>query len=105
MKKTDSNKGGPGLFIKGQRGRSKDRGPKRDSEATISFSCYFCKKLGHIKKNYIKHKEMLKRKDGKNSDEASTSEKSCQVRVVKEANEDSCDVFTTELGKGKYSDA
>ena len=47
---------------------------------------------------------MLKRKSDKNSDEASTSEKSGQVRVFKEADEDSCDVFTTELGKGKYSD-
>jgi len=49
MKKTDSTEAS-GLFVKDQRGRSKSRGPKRDPEASSSFSCYFCKKPGHIKK-------------------------------------------------------
>ena len=48
---------------------------------------------------------MLKKKGGKDSDGASTSEKSDQVGVVEEADEDSCDVLTAESGKGKYSDA
>ena len=54
IKKTDYTKEASGLFVKGQRGRSKSRGPKRDSEASSSFSCYFCKKPGHIKKNCMK---------------------------------------------------
>ena len=48
---------------------------------------------------------MLKRKSGKNSDGATTNEKSDQVMVVKEADEDSCDILMDESGKGKYSDA
>ena len=48
---------------------------------------------------------MLKRKSDKNSDEASTSEKSDQARVVEEADGNSCDVLMTELRKGKYLDA
>ena len=53
----------------------------------------------------MKYKEMLKRKDGKNFDGTSTSEKSDQAGVVEEADEDACDVLTAELGKGKYSNA
>jgi len=93
------------LFIKGQRGRSKSRGPKRDPEASSSFSCYFCKKSGNIKKNYMKYNEMLKKKSGKDSDGVSISEKSDQAGIVEEADEDSCDVLIVESGKGKYSDA
>ena len=48
---------------------------------------------------------MLKRKGGKDSDGASTSGKLNQAGVVEEADEDSCDVWTAESGKGKYSDA
>ena len=77
----------------------------RDPEASNSFSCYFCKKRGHIKKNCMKYKEMLKRKGDKNSDGVSISEKSDQAGVVEEADEDSCDVLKAESGKGKYSDA
>ena len=101
MKKTDSTEEASGLFFKGQRGRSKSRGPKRDPEVSSSFSCYFCKKPGHIEKNC---KEMLKRKGGKDSDGGSTSRKSDQARVVEEADEDSCDVLTAESEKGKYSE-
>ena len=57
-----------GLLVKGQRGRSKSRGPKRDQEASNSFTCYFCKKSEHIKKNCMKYKKMLKKKDSKDSD-------------------------------------
>jgi len=57
-----------GLVVKGQKGISKNRGAKRDPEVSNSFSYYFCKKLGHIKKNCIKYKEMLKRQGGKDSD-------------------------------------
>ena len=46
---------------------------------------------------------MLKKKCGKNFDRA--SRKADQVRVVKQADEDPCDVFTTQSGKVKYSDA
>ena len=56
MKKTDSTEEAPGLFVKGQRGRSKGRGSKRDPKASSSFSCYFCKKLRHIKKNCMEYK-------------------------------------------------
>jgi len=87
MKKTDFTEA-LRLFVQGQKGRSKSRGPERDPEASNSFSCYFCKKSGHIKKNYMKYKEMLKRKGGKDSDGASTSGKSDQVGIVKEADED-----------------
>ena len=106
MKKTESTEEISGLFVKGQRGRSRVGDPlKRDSEASTSVSCYFCKKPGHIKKNYMKYKKMLKRKDGKDSDGVSTSGKSDQGRVVEQANEDSYDILMAESGKGKYSDA
>jgi len=62
LKKADSTENASGLFVKGQRGRSKSRGPKRDLKASSGFSCYFFKKSGHIKKNCIKYKKMLKRK-------------------------------------------
>jgi len=52
----------------------------------------------------MKHKEMLKRIGDKNSDGASTSRKSDQVRVVEQAYEDPCDVLTAESEKGKYLD-
>jgi len=74
------------LFVKGQRRRSKSRGPKRDLEASNSFSYYFCKKLGHIKKNCMKYEEIQKRKGGKDSDGASTSGKSDQAGIVEETN-------------------
>jgi len=51
----------------------------------------------------MKYKEMLKRKGEKDSDGASTSEKSDQAGVVEDADEDSCDVLTAESGKCKYS--
>ena len=47
----------------------------------------------------MKYKKMLKRKSGKDFDVASTSRKSDQVRVVEEADEDSCDVLKAESGK------
>ena len=53
----------------------------------------------------MKYKKMLKRKSGKDSDGVSTSKKSDQAGVIEKADEDSCDVLTTESGKGKYSDA
>ena len=87
------------LFVKGQRGRLKSRRPKRDSEASSSFACCYCRKP-HIKKNLMKYKEMLKRKGDKDSDGASTSGKSDQAGVFEEEDEDSCDVLTA-----KYSDA
>jgi len=59
IKKTDSMKEGSRLFVKGQRERSKSRGPERDLESSNSFSCYFCKKPGYIKKNCMKYKENL----------------------------------------------
>ena len=73
MKKTDSTEEASKLFVKGQRGISKSRGSKKDPEASSNFSCYFCKKPWHINKS-MKYKEMLKRKDGKDSDGASTSQ-------------------------------
>jgi len=53
----------------------------------------------------MKYKEMLKKRGGKDSDRASTSGKSDQVGVVEKADENPCDVLTTESGKEKYSDA
>ena len=89
------------MFVKGQRERSKSRGPKRNPEASSSFSCYFCKKPGHIKKNYMKYKDMLKRKCDKDSNGANTSGKSDQVRVIEKVDEVSCDVLIAESEKGK----
>ena len=98
---------GEGLRIicQGTEGKSKSKGPKRDLKASYSFSYYFCKKPWHIKKNCLKYKEMLQRKGGKDSDGVSISEKSDQAGVVKEVDENSCDVLTAESGKGRYSDA
>ena len=83
MKKTDSTEKARGLFVKGQRERSKSRGTKKDPKAYSSFSCYFFKKLGHIKKNCMKYKEMLKRKGDKDSEGASTSGKSIMPGLSK----------------------
>ena len=83
MKKPNSTEEVSRLFVKGQREKSKRRRPKRDPEASSSFSYYFCKKPEHIKKNYMKYKEMLKRKGGKDSDGTSTSEKSDQGGLSK----------------------
>ena len=52
-------------------------------EASNSFSYYFCKKPGHIKKNYMKYKEMLKRKGGKNSDGAVPVESQIKPGLLK----------------------
>ena len=52
----------------------------------------------------MKYKEMLKRKGDRDSDKASTSEKSDQARVVEEGDGDSCDVLKAESEKSKYSD-
>ena len=38
MKKTDSTEEASRLFVKGQRRRSKSRGPKRDPKASNNFS-------------------------------------------------------------------
>jgi len=51
------------------------------------------------------YKEMLKKKGCKDSDGGSISEKSDEVGVVEQVDEDSCDVLTAESGKSKYSDA
>ena len=48
---------------------------------------------------------MLKKRVDKDSDGASTSGKSDQVKVIEKADENSCDALTTESGKGKYSNA
>ena len=53
MKKTDSTEETLGLVIKGKMGRSKSRGPKRDSDASNNNTCYHCRKSGHITKNCI----------------------------------------------------
>ena len=63
-------------------------GTQKEPEASRSFSCYFYKKSGDIKKNCMKYKEMLKKKDGKDSD--GTSGKSDQAGVVEEADENPC---------------
>jgi len=49
MKKTDSAEKAPGLVVKGQSGRSKSKGPKRDSDASSSNASYYCRKSGHKK--------------------------------------------------------
>ena len=79
--------------------------PKGTQRLLAFFSCYFCKKPFHIKKNCMKYKEMLKRKGGKDSDGVSTSGKSDQAGIIEEVYEDSCDVLTAESEKDKYSDA
>jgi len=104
IKKTDSTEEASGLVVKGYE-RSKSRGPKKDPKAFSSFACYYRKKLGHIKKNCMKYKEMLKKKGGKDSDGASTSGNLDQAGVVEQADENPYDVLTAQSGKGKYSDA
>ena len=75
MKKRNSAEASE-LVVKGQRGRLKSRGPKKDPDASSINACYYYRKLRHIKKNYIKYKKMLKKKGGKYSDGATTSGKS-----------------------------
>ena len=53
----------------------------------------------------MKYKEMLKKKDAKDSDRARTSGMPNQAGVVEQADENSCDVLTVQSGKSKYSDA
>ena len=104
-KKTDSTKEASRLFIKAI-GEDQRAGDPKGIQRLLAVSLTtFVRNQGTSRKKYIKYKEMLKRKDNKNSDGAGTSGKSDQVRVVEEVDEDSCDVLTAELGKDKYSDA
>ena len=52
----------------------------------------------------MKYKKTLKKKDDKDSDGAITSEKSDQVGIVEQVDENLCDALTAQSGKGKYSD-
>ena len=65
MKKIDSTEEPSELFVKGQRERSKNRGPKRNPKAYSSFFCYFCKKLEHIKKIVLNTRKCWKGKAAK----------------------------------------
>ena len=103
IKKIDSIDEVSGLAVKGQRERSKSKGQKEDPDVSSSNTCYYSRKLGHVNKNCIKYKEMLKKKGGKDSDGA--SRKADQVEVVEQADKDPCDVLTAQSGKYKYSDA
>jgi len=85
-------------------GRSRSRGPKKDPSASSNDVCYYCRKLGHIKKNYFKHKKDVE-EGGKNTYGASTKGKSKQASVVEEADENPCDVLTAQSGKRRYSNA
>jgi len=71
MKGTDSTEEASGFIVKG---KIKELGTQKEPEASRSFSCYFYKKSGDIKKNCMKYKEMLKKEGGTDSDGASTSE-------------------------------
>ena len=62
IKKTNFTEEDSGLVINGQTGRSKIKGPKRDLDASSGNACYYCRKSGHLKKNYMKYKKMLRRK-------------------------------------------
>ena len=62
MKKIDSIEEASGLVVKSQRGKSKSKKLKRDPEVSNRFVCYYYKKPGHIKKNCLKYKEILKKK-------------------------------------------
>jgi len=104
MKKTDSTKEASRLFVKGHRGRSKRRGPKRDPELLAVSLATFARKQGISRKLYEIQGD-AEEEGGKDSDGASTSVKSDRAGVVEEAYEDSCDVLTAESGKCKYSDA
>ena len=68
MKKINSTEEASGLVVKSQRGRSKSRGLKRNPEVSSNFVFYYYRKAGHIKKNCMKCKKMLKKKDDKDSD-------------------------------------
>jgi len=46
---------------------------------------------------------MLKKRGGKDTDVTSTNGKSEQIGVVEEADENPCDVLTSQSGKRKYS--
>jgi len=75
------------IGCQGPEERSQNRRPERDLETFSSFAYFFCKKSGHIKKNCMKYKKMLKKRGNKDSDRASTSEKSDQADVIEEADE------------------
>jgi len=70
------------------------RDPNGIQRLLAVFLATFLKKSGHIKKNRMKYKKIMKRKGGKNSDGVSTSGKSNQVRVFEQADEDPRDVLT-----------
>ena len=53
----------------------------------------------------MKYKEILERKGRKDSDGPSTSRKSDQAEVMREADENSCNVLTAVSGKDKCSNA
>ena len=76
MRKMNFTEKASGLLVKGQKGRSRSRGPKRDPSTSSSNAYYYCRKSELIKKICFKYKEMLKKKGGKDTNEASTNEKS-----------------------------
>jgi len=75
----------------------------RDRGVTVSLAIF--SRNRDIKKNCMKYKKILKKGGSKDSDRASTSEKSDQAGIVKEVDENPCDVLTAKSGKGNYSDA
>ena len=91
IKKTDSTEEVSSLIVKGQRGRSQTRGPKKDPSASSIYACYYCRKLRHIKKIYFKYKEMLRKKAIRILMGLILVE-SLNKPVIEEADENPCDV-------------
>ena len=65
IKKTDSMEEALGLFVKGQRGRSKSRGYKRDPKASSIFFLLLLQEIRAYQENCMKYKEILKEKAAK----------------------------------------
>jgi len=72
MKKTDSIEEVSKFVIKKQRRRSQSRGSKKGTKASSeNIDWYYCKQSWHMKKNCFRYKEMLKKKGGPGTNEAS----------------------------------
>jgi len=91
MKKIDSTKKASGLVVKGQRGSSQSRRPKRDSEASSSFTCYFLQNTRAYQEKLYEIQETLKKRVSILIGRVPVES---QINSVEEADANPCDVLT-----------
>jgi len=105
MKKTDSTEEPQDWLSRAIRVDQRVGDSKGIQRLLTVFLIIVARNQGASTKIVWKYKEILKKKGGKDSNGSSTSEKSDQIGIVEQADENPCDILTTQSGKDKYSDA